>query len=217
MTIELSESECEEIVRRATKNENVKTEKFSVVGCANYNGFLGEYFRLKIDACVNVSRCELNFFIKSLPMRDLKQRKMLVETGIFRKEVKLYENLLLRLSEQSKDGILWCPKAFLFRDDLLVLDDLSLKGYKILPFQFKFDRAHVEVTLRSLAGYHCGSIVYEDRHEKSIEDEFGKILFETSVDDIDWFHSGLKVRKFFFLLVNFGTFLLYIRQFMTSP
>lgn len=193
MTIELSESECEEIVRRATKSEDVKIEKFNVVGGGNYSGFLGEYFRLKIDAVVDGSRCERNFFAKSLPLKDLKQRKMMVDTGIFIKEVKLYEKLLPLLGE------IWRPNAYLFRDDLLVLEDLLIRGYKMLPFRFEFDRAHVEVTLRTLASYHCGSIVYESGGGKSIANDFGEILFETSVADIDWFHSGLKVKKFSFI------------------
>lgn len=199
MLVELSESECEEIVRKEAKHENVKIVNFNLESFGNYFGFLGEYFRLKIDAVVNDSACEMNFFIKSLPFKNLKQRKMLVETGIFQKEVKLYEKLLMKLSQLSDEENFWCPNAFLFRDDMLVLDDLSLKGYKMLPFQFKFSQPHVEVTLKSLASFHCRSVVYEESPaNKSIDDEFGELLFETSVCDITWFHAGLRVKYFTF-------------------
>jgi hypothetical protein len=195
--IKLSENECEEIVTKATKSKVVKIKNFKIESFGNYFGFLGEYFRLKIDANVDESDVKLNFFVKSLPLKDLKQRKMLVETGIFLKEVKLYEKLLLNLSEMNQS--FWCPAAFFFRDDLLILDDLSLKGYKMLPFQFKFHTPHVEVTLKSLASFHSCSIAYEDE-KNSIEDEFGKLLFETSVADITWFHAGLRV-KFIILFI----------------
>lgn len=197
---ELSENECAEIVRKATRHKNVvKIVDFSIDGFGNYLGFLGEYFRLKIDSNLDESHCELNFFVKTLPMRDLKQRKMLVETGIFSKEVKIYEKLLLDLSEISNDKRFWCPRAYYFRDDLLVLDDLSLKGFKMLPSHINFDRAHVEETLKTLSIYHTASIVYEENQTKSIPDEFGDLLFETSVDDRDWFHAGLRVISCYFI------------------
>lgn len=194
MRVELCVSECEIIVRKASKNENVKVVEFNLENFGNYFGFLGEYFRLKIDATVNDVPEVFNFFVKSLPITDLKQRNMLVETGIFRKEVKLYESLLLQLSEISTKENFWCPNGYFFRDDLLVLDNMALKEYKMLPFRFKFDNKHVEVTLKSIAAFHCGSIVYEEVNGKnSIVDEFGKVLFETSVADISWYHAGLKV------------------------
>lgn len=196
--IELSKVECEEIVRKATRNENVEIVKFNIESYGTYLGFLGEYFRLKIDAKVSGNEQEFNFFMKSLPIKDLKQRNMLVETGIFRKEVKLYENLLPTLSQLTlkANGTSWCPTVYLSRDDLLVLEDLSLKGYKILSYEQDFNQEHVEILLKALASFHCSSIVFEQSHlngEQSIGDVYEKTLFETSVDDISWFHAGLKV------------------------
>lgn len=196
MMFELTEKECEGVVRKATDGDRVEIEKFSLVSFGNYLGFLGEYFRLRVDAVVDGNRSEWKFFVKSLPMKDLKQRKMLVESGIFRKETKLYGGLLAELT-RIIDG--WCPKALLTRDDLLVLEDLSLKGYKLLDNPEDFTQKHVEATLSSLARFHCASIVLEDDQRvgrKSIADEFGDVLFETSVDDIPWFRSGLKVPHF---------------------
>lgn len=211
MRVEISEIECERIVKKASKHENVVVVNFELENFGNYFGFLGEYFRLKIDANVNDLSEEFNFFVKSLPVTDLKQRKMLVESGIFKKEVKLYEDLLLNLSELSTKENFWCPRGYLFRDDLLVLDNMALKGYKMLPFHFKFDKQHVEKTLKSLASFHCSSIIYEEINGKnSIVDEFGKLLFETSATDILWYHAGLKVKDFlslqFVALLTFNLF-----------
>lgn len=194
--IKLSESECKKIVRKATRAENVKVAKAKIESIGSYLGFLGEYFRLDIEASVDDVRLDLTFFIKSLPIADLKQRKMLEDTGIFKKEVQLYETLIPELAKLTPDRNRWCSNAFLTRDDLLILDDLSQEGYKIFPFQFKFNQVHVEVTLKTLASFHSSSIVYEKTHQiagKSIKERFGEILFETSVADITWFHAGLKV------------------------
>lgn len=199
MSVDLSEKECEEIVRKATKQENLRVIKFELENIALKLGFLGEYFRLKIVASVNENEPEeFKFFVKSLPTNDLKQKQMLIETGIFRKEVKLYKTLLLNLSELSaNEEEIWCPTAYFHRDDLLVLDDLSLKGFRVLPFEFTFNQALVEATLKSLASFHCSSVVYEHKTQTNIGDEFCELLFETSVDDISWYHSGLKVNIIF--------------------
>lgn len=194
---ELTEHECEEIVRKATTRENVKMITSQIEGFGKFLGFLGEYFRLKIDARVDGEKKSFQFFMKSLPTCNLKQRNMLIETGIFLKEVKLYERLIPELSRFTDANNWWCPKAYLCRKDLLVLEDLSIYGYKVLPSSVKFTRAHLESTLKSLASFHCSSIVYEDENvklgKKSILEEFGEHLFETSVADIPWFHAGLQV------------------------
>lgn len=216
--IELSEVEVEEIVRKATKKKSVKIVEFVIAEFGNYLGFLGEYFRLKIDADVEGTNYKLNFFMKSLPFKDKKQRKMLEETGIFRKEVKLYEKLLLDLSQLNQNKKSWGPNAYLCRENLLVLDDLALKDYKILSSQKKFDQAHVEEIMKTLASFHCCSIVYEKVQKetggRSIGEEFGELLFETSVCDIPWFHSGLKVT--IITLINSQIYLALDRQFTIS-
>lgn len=198
--LELSERECEKIVRKAAESENVKILKAKIENFGLYLGFLGEYFRLEIEAIVDEEKRNFKFFMKSLPISDMKQRKMLEDTGIFAKEVKLYETLLPDLAEFTANSNRWCSRAFLARNDLLILDDLSLEGYKIFPFQFKFDQAHVEVTLKALASFHSSSIAYEEKQRgkgKSIKEKFDETLFETSVMDCTWFHAGLKVKKIF--------------------
>lgn len=196
-TIELSEKECEDIVRAVTKRENVKVSRTEIESFGNYLGFLGEYFRLKIDSAVDDEKQSFKLFMKSLPLNDLKQRQMLIDTGIFHKEVKLYEDLIPRLNAFTERETRWSPEAFFCRSDLLVLEDLSLQGFKILPTQEELSRKHIELVLKSLARFHCAGIVYEETNlrdgRKSIRDEFGKMLFETSVADITWFHAGLKV------------------------
>ena len=220
--MELSEKECQKIVKKATGKENVKVVKFNIESYGNYLGFLGEYFHLKIDANVNEKIREFMFFMKNLPIKDLKQRKMLVETGIFRKEVKLYENLLPTLSQLSlrANGKSWCPSVYLTRDDLLVLENLALNGYKILPIQEDFKQTHVEVLLESLASFHCSSIAYEQillGGEETIGDVYEKTLFETSVADISWYHAGLKVTFVFMTYTNISKFLCSSnRQYLTS-
>ena len=199
--IELNENECLKIVRKAMRKENVKIENFSSEHFGDFLGYLGEYYRLRITASVNDSENqEFQFFVKSLPIIDMRSRReMLIETGIFRKEMKIYENLLqkfVKLDNLHDDNKMWCPTIYLVRDDLIVFNDLTIIDYKVLPFStFDFTQQHVEATLRSLANLHACSIAYEEKEKISIGKEFSEILFETSVTDIPWFTVGLKIIK----------------------
>lgn len=193
--LKLSQIDCRQIIKNSKSNENSdEVYNFNLEIFGNYFGFLGEYYRLKID----VKTKELIFFVKSLPCENEERREMLKSSGIFNKEVEIYRKILPQLckfvtSKVSENNI-WCPNALLIRDDLIILNDLSIEGYRILPFRFKFDRKHVEMTLITLARFHATSIAYEF-HGNSIENNFGNILFETSIADIPWYHSGLKVSE----------------------
>lgn len=204
----LTEVDCQKIVRHSSHikedEETFEILNFSVENFGNYLGFLGEYYRLKIDIKAkrnaNVDRekvQELFFFVKTLPREDEEKRNMLIRTGIFGKEVKIFREIIPKLVSESKSDKFsdasWCPKAHLIRDDMLIFNDLSHEGYQMLPFRFQFTREHVEVTLSSLARFHTCSLAYEVKGN-SIVTNFSEILFETSIADIPWYHAGLKVR-----------------------
>lgn len=191
--IQLSEIDCKQILRNSNEKETRKFMSFHVEVFGNYLGFLGEYYRLKIDVKNDESNDQLIFFAKSLPLENVERREMLLSSGIFNKEVEIYRNILPHINKYSK-GFVWCPKAHFIRDDLIIFNDLSNEGYQMLPFRLKFDRKHVEMTLMTLARFHSCSIAYEV-DGNSIEENFGRILFETSICDIPWFHSGLKVSE----------------------
>lgn len=196
MMAQINKSECLQIIKRATEDENVNILEHNVEKFGSYLGHLGEYYRLKIVANVSNQAKSFNFFVKCLPTRDIKQRNMLIETGIFRKEANLYERLLKELMNSAARHEIdaWCPIAYLCRDDFMVLEDLSLKNYEMLPFHVKFTQSHLEETLKVLARFHSCSIWYEMKCPNKIEKEIGDILFETSIDDISWYHAGLVVR-----------------------
>lgn len=197
--LQVSERECEEIVKRAIRGEkNVKKiVKVTIEQFGNFLGYLGEYYRLKIVACTSDddSMSELQFFVKSLPIKDLRSRRsMLINSGIFLKEVQVYREIFSAFSEIDRNCEFWRPETYLLRDDLLVFDDLSLKNYKVLDDnQHDLSRKHIEAILKSFASFHACSIIFEKNEKISIGEKFNEILFETSIADIPWFHSGIEV------------------------
>jgi hypothetical protein len=196
----LTKLDCQKIVQHTTPSVH-EILNFQIENFGNYFGFLGEYYRLKIDIKLTQDEPdservhELFYFVKTLPQSNEERRAMLIQTGIFAKEVRIFRDVIPSLvAEFNNDADnCFCPTAHLIRDDLLIFNDLSHDGYQMLPFRFEFSREHVEVTLTTLARFHTCSIAYELKGN-SIAAKFGEILFETSIADIPWYHSGLKVR-----------------------
>jgi hypothetical protein len=193
--VNLTVDECLKIVRISTKSAKVEVKNFSTVHFGDFLGFLGEYYRLIITATVDGGApSDLQFFVKSLPIKDLRSRRsMLISSGIFKKEAKIYENLLSKFVDLDEGGAPWCPQVCLVRDDLIVFNDLTLEGFTVLPdTAVDFEDEYVEATLRSLASYHACSIAFERKEGVTIGEAYGEILFETSIKDIPWFHAGLR-------------------------
>lgn len=82
------------------------------------------------------------------------------------------------------------------RDDLLVLEDLNLSGFKHLVHRTRFDRPLVECVLRCVATMHADSIAYEKKiYPKNIVDVFGDYKDEFAIaPDKEWFQRGLEVK-----------------------
>lgn len=197
--VEFSENECLRIIQKADPKSDLKFMSYTTERFGDHLGYLGEYYRLWITVHLNNEKIEkLQFFVKSLPIVDIRSRReMLIESGIFHKEMNVYRNLLQKFVEldlEHKDDGLWCPRIYLVREDLIVFSDLTLQDYEILPFStFDFSQQHVEATLRSLANFHACSMIYEYKEKVCIGKQFGDILFETSIADIPWFTIGLEI------------------------
>lgn len=131
-----------------------------------------------------------NFFVKTLPTGS-EQRKFMIETNLFRKEATIYTDILSRM---SSIGSTCAAKSYFARDDILVLEDLTLKGYKLMPERTNFSQKHVQIVLKTLANLHAMSINFEKTTLKDSMDKiYDKTLFEAIIDsDNTWFQTGLK-------------------------
>ncbi len=92
----------------------------------------------------------------------------------------------------------WKPKCYLAREDLLILEDLNLSGYRHLAHRTRFDRPFVECVLRSVAAIHAESIAFETRiYPKNILEVFNGYSDEFAIaPDKKWFQRGLDVSHF---------------------
>lgn len=119
------------------------------------------------------------------------QREFMEATNLFLKEATIYSDLL---SPMASKGLNCAAKSYFSRDNILVLEDLTLKGYKLMPPRANFSQKHVQMVLKSLANLHAMSIHFEKTVLKEPLDKvYDKTLFEVTIDrDNTWYTTGLK-------------------------
>ncbi|KAL1394435.1 hypothetical protein pipiens_011954 [Culex pipiens pipiens] len=92
-------------------------------------GFLAEYYALKIRLNLNGSRLEeLSLFVKVFPTSATALTNFVIETRCFRKETSLYERVIPKIQE-CVPGEHFIPRHLLTKEDrLVVLENVRLQG-----------------------------------------------------------------------------------------
>ncbi|XP_053696402.1 uncharacterized protein LOC128743767 [Sabethes cyaneus] len=198
----VSLSECSEVVRREqakprdAETSDIRIVSFRLEKVPGQPGFLGEYAHLIVTVeVVDGGTKDLKYFVKCLPYTDPKQREIVQEIGIFKKEAVTYQELFAKFNQDSAKVTKWCPSCWLARDDLLVMEDLYASGYRPMPSRRGFEEAHMLVIFDSLAQMHACSLDLEFNQMggERLDAKFGSMLFEnTFTEESTWFTVGLK-------------------------
>ncbi|XP_067006998.2 uncharacterized protein [Anabrus simplex] len=164
------------------------------------SGFLGEHLQAKVSVIARCEKQELAFFVKVIPHGDSNQKhnEFVLSSQGFPKETGLYSRVL-HLYPDSE--VAWGPRCYFTRPDLLVLEDLIKQKFRILGRFTYLDYSHCALLLRSLAVFHAGSIILEEKRAKisgekyKLNELYPDLLFENLfVDDErfkfnEWYHS----------------------------
>uniref|UniRef100_A0A1B0FK68 CHK kinase-like domain-containing protein n=1 Tax=Glossina morsitans morsitans TaxID=37546 RepID=A0A1B0FK68_GLOMM len=128
---------------------------------------------------------KITFFIKQERLHETDDEKC----SVFRKESNLFCSLLPFMLEFSERA--WCPRVYLCRRDILVLEDMRAVGYIMYKNLLAFTEVEILSILKGLAVMHSSSIAYE-RFNSQIGDTFAYCLEETLLDpESDWFKTGV--------------------------
>ncbi|SPP82132.1 uncharacterized protein LOC117583870 [Drosophila guanche] len=183
----LSRHECVKILENLTNGKS-KLLAYQVVRDDTAIGYLGDYYALTISCC-NAEREDIihkkQLFIKTLPQQSAEVAK----EAIFRKEAWFYETMLPKMQNYTK--VKWSPFCYYTRPDLLVLEDIKLKGYRAVDAS-QLNENHLQQLMRSVAAFHAASLIYEHQTEVNIGVAYGDQLLEVTVaSEIAWFTTGL--------------------------
>ncbi|KAH8328037.1 hypothetical protein KR067_003490 [Drosophila pandora] len=181
----LDRSEAVEILKNVKRGERFKILDYQVDKNLKAVGYLGDYYNLTINYWSGEAAEEVQLFIKALPLLSAEVEK----EAIFQKEAWLYNTLLADMRKYSR--VKWYPDCYYTRSDILVLENITLKGYK-QSGSTELNDIHMNQLIESLAAFHAASLVYEHRTGTNIGQAYGDHLLEITVAaEIAWFTTGL--------------------------
>ncbi|XP_046630457.1 uncharacterized protein LOC124310491 [Neodiprion virginianus] len=155
------------------------------------NGFLGIYYGLTALVKIDGVTKEHKFFLKAQPSKQSPQFDLLMAAKATEKESAMYTEIIPRMGNGSCCSG-WSAKCYLTKENVLVLDDLFAQGYVTTDKYVPFDYNHCLVVLRSLARFHAGSFIIDEKlrsENKSLFKVYGDILGESLYND-----SGISTR-----------------------
>lgn len=133
--------------------------------------------------------------MKCVPLTNPVYRDECERKGFFGKESSIYRDILPYVQRYA-DVPLY-PKAYLARNDVIVLEDLSLPetGLRQLDENQAYSLRHYQLFLQHLAKLHAASLAWESREGVNIGEQFKNILFELQMTTTnEWYTTGIRVR-----------------------
>lgn len=150
----ITESDCKEILRAYSSKYNPDSSiEFSTETTSDdpSEGMLGNHLFLNITS----NSQTLRFFLKTANPSDASLSNFITSAKMVQKEINAYKFFQTDCREFDSS---FAPKFFYSKDDnLIVLEDLGQKGFRIWSDSLEMDLEHLEVVLRSLAKYHATS------------------------------------------------------------
>jgi hypothetical protein len=164
-------------------------------------GFMGDHLKLQatVQLCERNQTQNLEFFAKSVPMKNKVFQEYVETIQAFKKEAGFFSNLLPDLKKyinKSKQTLedednscahFWTCECYLCKPDIIVLEDLVALGFQHTDSRSPMDYDHCILVLQTLACYHAASVIFEERRPKTstsgkarrIIDTYPDIFFET--------------------------------------
>lgn len=131
----------------------------------------------------SVEELTCSFFIKCFPNDDFGV-KYAQDLAIYRKERKLYEQLIPRLQDVGLGHEPWSPRCYHTKEDtVIILQDLQAEHFVPSGSSSMLDFEHLAVALRTLARLHSSSIAVEERTRSEIPKLYPHALEENAYPD----------------------------------
>ncbi|XP_039501196.1 uncharacterized protein LOC120457765 [Drosophila santomea] len=196
----LSSEECLLIAQRTlsvVQEQNVILVSSQVdAGPEDLMGYMGEYYKLHLEVKVKGDKkiYFLNYFIKSLPRKNMPQREECERKGVFRKESALYCQMLPKIQKYATKKLY--PISYHSRNDILVLEDLT-QDYRHLKANENYTLDHYKLVLEHISELHAASIAWEEKENVKIYESYKNVLIELHLDaNNSWYITGLKAIVF---------------------
>ncbi|XP_050309783.1 uncharacterized protein LOC126745813 [Anthonomus grandis grandis] len=178
----ISQEDIYVTVKNKFGDSDFRLISYELIPLDQRNGHLGDYFQLKVQVERNNEVQLLEMFVKFLNAK-IDFFKQLLARGPSKKEEFFYLEYIPKLRELGLNELLsFAPECYFSRvDDVLVLEDMTAKGYIGLTPDCKLDLLTLKLTVSELAKLHASSFIFEQallKKEKSFYDLYSKYLQE---------------------------------------
>ncbi|KAK7794872.1 hypothetical protein R5R35_013589 [Gryllus longicercus] len=148
-------------------------------------GYMSDHLRVELVVQEGSSPPrQLRFFAKSLPRVQV-HREYVASTRFYVKETAFYARLLKEMRDAQGDGghDRWVPASYLVREDLIVLEDLSLQNYRPFSAREVMDVATSQLVLGEMARFHAATLVLEEKNRASGETRTLKEMYPDMLEE----------------------------------
>lgn len=133
--------------------------------------FMSFQFKLKVTVKeVGGGRFQnFHYFMKSLPNVEGTRADYIKAIGAFHREFLFYSEISsdLKVNEISgEEGFKCIPAFYLAKEDSIVMEDLTAKGYTMIGSRTALGLEHCSLVLKALANFHAATIIFEERKKE---------------------------------------------------
>ncbi|CAH1099691.1 unnamed protein product [Psylliodes chrysocephalus] len=159
----ISREDCYEVIRNKFGTTNVDFVDFQIKPVNERYGFMGDYFRLKINIIENGEENTLHLFLKYLPFFTDQARAIL--TGIsFKKEKIFYSEFIPLLRKLGLNEVLdFAPNCYYSNDIFMIYDDISFENYSNLDIHTTLSYEQLSSIFKQLAKLNSTGILFEEK------------------------------------------------------
>ncbi|XP_046389755.1 uncharacterized protein LOC124158622 [Ischnura elegans] len=179
-------------------------------------GYMGQHLKLTVSVLLDGKLQHIVFFVKLIPISDA-HRSVVVEMNLFGTEVTIYNKFVPKLQSCLPAGTEFpAPKCFFARSsmrvdvgapaspgaqEIIILEDMSVRGYRCRDIFPAMDVPHCQAVLRAMAKFHASSILLEESCRKTQVGDFDpkRDLFPEIKENFlvnEAGHKGYEVARF---------------------
>lgn len=149
----LQTSECEIIARKVLNKPDVRVTRVDVRPYKeDVVGFLGRHYKVLLE--VEGHSDVLQLFMKAVPKNGSPHETLVQEMRCFEKEIEFYEEVVPELTSRTGPA-LWISDFYFSKPGVVVMEDMSLKGFTTVEARKGLDLQHVTTVLDTLAKFHA--------------------------------------------------------------
>lgn len=155
-------------------------------------GFAGDLLRIRVTVAtpsVHGKQHALHFFSKQIP--DVLPGEGLNYFVLAYKRESIFYSQILHNLQQLFEEISGCTcKCYFASQQRLILEDLSVRGFRSLTSRTLMDMAHCRILLEKFATFHAASIIFERKKNASIGLQWPMINNDFDVKQVDRMLDG---------------------------